>query len=47
MAPFEGFIRKAVVVVPTEEEFGSRIAKRALEERKMIPEADVMKMKGE
>nr|KAG5689769.1 hypothetical protein BaRGS_031170 [Batillaria attramentaria] len=46
MQPFEGFQRKAVVVVPTEEEFKSRVEKREKEEGKEIPENAVLEMKA-
>lgn len=46
MRPFEGFQRKAVVIVPTEEEFKSRVEKREKEEGKEIPDEAVLEMKG-
>lgn len=46
MTPFEGFQRKAVVVVPTDEEFKRRISQREKEEGKEIPEKAVLEMKG-
>ena len=47
MRPFSGFYRKAVVVVPTDDEFRQRIERRRLEENKVVPESEVLKMKGE
>ena len=46
MRPFEGFQRKAIVIVPTDEEFKSRCEKREKEEGKEIPDSAVMEMKG-
>ncbi|XP_029643153.1 heterogeneous nuclear ribonucleoprotein U-like protein 1 isoform X2 [Octopus sinensis] len=46
MTPFEGFQRKAVVVVPTDEEFKRRISQREKEEGKEIPEKAVLEMKA-
>ncbi|KAK9511011.1 hypothetical protein O3M35_005666 [Rhynocoris fuscipes] len=46
MRNFEGFTRKAVVIVPTEEEFKTRTQKQAQEEKKDVPENAVMEMKA-
>ena len=46
MRPFEGFTGKAIVVVPTDEEFQKRIEKRTKEEGKDVPEHAVLEMKG-
>jgi hypothetical protein len=46
MRNFEGFIRKAVVIVPTDEEFQRRTEKRELKEGKDVPDSAVMEMKG-
>ena len=46
MTPFDGFQRKAVVVLPTEEEFKNRVKARTDEEGKDIPESAVLEMKG-
>ncbi|KAL1124634.1 hypothetical protein AAG570_001258 [Ranatra chinensis] len=46
MRNFEGFIRKAVVIVPTDEEFKRRVEKRELEEGKDVPDSAVMEMKA-
>nr|VZI36817.1 unnamed protein product [Spirometra erinaceieuropaei] len=46
MRPFEGFQRKAIVIVPTDEEFRRRIAQREKEEGKEVPENAVLEMKA-
>ncbi|XP_071787333.1 heterogeneous nuclear ribonucleoprotein U-like protein 1 isoform X2 [Asterias amurensis] len=46
MRPFEGFTGKAIVVVPTDEEFQKRIEKRTKEEGKDVPEHAVLEMKA-
>ncbi|XP_005092857.1 heterogeneous nuclear ribonucleoprotein U-like protein 1 [Aplysia californica] len=46
MQPFEGFQRKAVVVLPTDEEFKKRVKERTDEEGKDIPESAVLEMKA-
>jgi heterogeneous nuclear ribonucleoprotein U-like protein 1 len=46
MRPFEGFQRKAVVIVPTDEEFKRRCEQREREEGKEIPDSAVLEMKG-
>ncbi|ESP02305.1 hypothetical protein LOTGIDRAFT_138642, partial [Lottia gigantea] len=46
MQPFEGFQRKAVVILPSDEDFKSRIAQREKEEGKDIPEKAVLDMKA-
>ncbi|CAB0004515.1 unnamed protein product [Nesidiocoris tenuis] len=46
MRNFEGFTRKAVVIVPTDEEFKSRTEKQANEEKKDVPESAVLEMKA-
>ncbi|KAL5008098.1 hypothetical protein ScPMuIL_013679 [Solemya velum] len=46
MQPFEGFQRKAVVIVPTEEEFKRRTEQREKDEGKEIPEKAVLEMKA-
>lgn len=46
MQPFEGFQRKAVVIVPTDEEFKKRVETRTKEEGKDVPEKAVLEMKG-
>lgn len=44
--PFEGFQRKAVVIVPTDEDYKSRCEAQAKEEGKDVPEKAVIEMKG-
>ncbi|XP_013416100.1 heterogeneous nuclear ribonucleoprotein U-like protein 1 isoform X1 [Lingula anatina] len=46
MRPFEGFQRKAIVVIPTDETFKERIAGREKEEGKDVPEHAVLEMKA-
>lgn len=46
MRPFEGFQRKAVVIVPSDDEFKRRCEKREKEEGKEIPDSAVLEMKG-
>jgi uncharacterized iron-regulated membrane protein len=46
MRPFEGYQRKAVVIVPTDEEFKRRCEQREKEEGKEIPDSAVLEMKG-
>ena len=46
MRPFEGFNSTAIVLVPTDEEFKDRVAKRTSDEGKDVPEHAVLEMKG-
>jgi len=46
MQPFKGFTRRAVVVIPSEEELKNRIEKQEKEEGKDVPDAAVLDMKG-
>ncbi|CAH1261467.1 HNRNPU [Branchiostoma lanceolatum] len=46
MTPFEGFQRKAIVVVPTDEEFKKRCEKRTSVEGKEVPDEAVLEMKA-
>eukprot|EP00057_Strongylocentrotus_purpuratus_P020501 XP_011674975.1 PREDICTED: heterogeneous nuclear ribonucleoprotein U-like protein 1 isoform X2 [Strongylocentrotus purpuratus] len=46
MRPFEGFSTKAIVLVPSEEEFKKRIEKRTKEEGKDVPDHAVNEMKA-
>lgn len=46
MRPFEGFQRKAIVIVPTDEEFRRRIELSTKEEGKDVPEKAILEMKG-
>lgn len=46
MRGFEGFVRRAVVIVPTDEDLKARTAKREAEEGKDVPDSAVLEMKG-
>lgn len=46
MRPFEGFQRKAIVIVPEDEEFKRRCEQREKEEGKDVPDSAVLEMKG-
>lgn len=46
MQPFEGFHRRAVVVLPSDEVFKKRVKERTDDEGKDIPESAVNEMKG-
>ncbi|VDN98034.1 unnamed protein product [Rodentolepis nana] len=46
MRPFDGFQRKAIVIVPTDDEFKRRIEQRTKEEGKEVPEKAVLEMKA-
>jgi len=46
MRPFEGFQRRAVVIVPTDEDFQRRCEQREKVEGKEIPDSAVLEMKG-
>ena len=46
MQPFEGFQRKAIVIVPSEEDFKTRTEAQKKEEGKDVPERAVLEMKG-
>ena len=44
--PFEGFQRRAVVVVPNDETYKERVAAQAAAGNKDIPDEAIMEMKG-
>ncbi|KAK6623609.1 hypothetical protein RUM43_009461 [Polyplax serrata] len=46
MRGFEGFVRRAVVIVPTDEELKSRTAKLEAEEGKDVPDSAILEMKA-
>ena len=46
MRPFEGFQRRAVVLVPNDDEFKKRCIQREKEEGKEVPDSAVLEMKG-
>ena len=46
MRNFYGYQRRAVVIVPTEEEFKNRIVKRTASEGEVVPEMAVLEMKA-
>ena len=46
MRPFEGYKRRAVVIVPSDEVFKERCEKREKAEGKEIPDNAVWEMKG-
>lgn len=46
MRSFDGFKRRAVVIVPADDEFQRRVAKREAEEGKDVPDSAVLEMKG-
>jgi len=46
MRPFEAFQRRAVVIVPTDDEFQRRCEQREKVEGKEIPDSAVLEMKG-
>lgn len=46
MQPFEGFQRKAVVIVPTEEDYKTRLELQGKEEGKDVPEHAILEMKA-
>ncbi|KAK3925467.1 Heterogeneous nuclear ribonucleoprotein U-like protein 1 [Frankliniella fusca] len=46
MRSFDGFKRRAIVIVPADDEFQRRVAKREAEEGKDVPDSAVLEMKG-
>lgn len=46
MKCFDGFKRRAIVIVPADDEFQRRVAKREAEEGKDVPDHAVLEMKG-
>ena len=45
--PFEGMIRKAVVIVPSDEDYKARIEAQEKANSKEVPDNGVMEMKGD
>ncbi len=46
MRPFEGMARRAVVIVPSEEDYKARVEAQEKAESKDVPDNAVMEMKG-
>lgn len=46
MQPFEGFARRAVVIVPEDEEYKKRLEGQQKVEGKEVPESAIYEMKG-
>lgn len=46
MQPFEGFARRAIVVVPEDEEYKKRLEAQQKVEGKEVPESAIYEMKG-
>ena len=46
MQPFEGFSRRAIVIVPEDEEYKTRLEKQQNVEGKEVPEKAIYEMKG-
>ena len=46
MKSFDGFKRRAVVIIPADDEYQRRVAKREAEEGKDVPDTAVLEMKG-
>ncbi len=46
MRSFDGFKRRAIVIVPADDEFQRRVAQREAEEGKDVPDSAVLEMKG-
>ena len=44
--PFEGMIRKAIVIVPSDEDYKARIEAQEKADSKEVPDNGVMEMKG-
>ena len=47
MRPFEGMQRRAVVIIPSEEDYKARLEAQEKAESKDVPDNAVMEMKGE